>query len=632
MSITSTCALALVGALVPAVPQDRAPVPLPGVVSLDPALETALDRVHEFERACFEHRLLTPQGLVNPRPFGPDATSKDPVYAFLVDGGAYGSGRHFPGHAGFPFQGDRPTVAHLIECGRYHAGHRAAVELLVRVPDFDPRELVESLGDDVIGTLPRDPDALASGLHVIAARQRRLAPLGRGSLGYVAWGLLMHGPAWERGPDDGRMDRETFVSSVLALGPGSELASWMSERILQPPLAASAEHGGRGIALPRGKSRGRLGFTDTDQRFLQELRARLAAQGPLQAEANGDAPSTERLEEWVATMLERVLRDRGTALEVDRLMKRGALPERRRYWSSLASELPFHDFHGELLREIEALASGDGELSGAARIAELEAAQGTRELSAVEAKELEALRASRDREGRQLVEHMLRLLPVAGGAAHYAAVADALSGELAAALGGFQTEEVRAQLLGSAWRGLAVVDSEQGLWVVEDHLEARRPLGRDGAYAMIAGLVMHRRAGADALLARALEEGDWASRGAAIANPGWMGAERFVESVQALVPRTRDGALGAVERERLRLSLLGGLSRWEGPEARELLLATFEQGAWATSAGSDSWSQTSRGPWLTDVLGLLGPEERSEIVQRGLAPAELFSGGAATGS
>ena len=79
--------------------------------------------------------------------------------------------------------------------------------------------------------------------------------------------------------------------------------------------------------------------------------------------------------EWTATMLDRVLRDRGTVVDADAWMRRGTLAERRRFWTDLASTSAFPDLHAAMLDELTALANGEVGLAGDARIAELRAVE-----------------------------------------------------------------------------------------------------------------------------------------------------------------------------------------------------------------------------------------------------------------
>ena len=141
---------------------------------------------------------------------------------------------------------------------------------------------------------------------------------------------------------------------------------------------------------------------------------------------------------------------------------------------------------------------------------------------------------------------------------------------------------------------------------------------------MITGLVIHRRDGADALLAEVCQRGGALERGAAVANPQWMEPQDYAREVGSLLSRTVDPALDPRERERLRLDVLSAIDRWDGPEAHALLLQSFEDGLWSARAGRDSWSRTARGPWLDSVLALIGAEARTDLVARGLVPAGLF--------
>ena len=608
--------------------QDTEPLPAHGAsrqratspASPSAALSRATEAVHAFERDCFAWGLLTPSGTVNPRPLPQSAPWDHPLHARLLKGGRVDGSADFPGYEGFAFEGESPTLAHLIECGRYHAGHAAAGELLGQAPRFEPGVLLAALADEVICAPDPGADEMSARLHSIATEQRRLAPLGRGSLAYVAWGLLMRPAAWEREEGDARMTREAFVAAVLARGATSEVSSWVAERVLQPPLAWTDERPGRGVALPRGRSRGLFGFTSGDQSFLEGLRAELASA----VEVPASKMPRARLVEWTATMLDRVLRDRGTAVDADAWMRRGTLAERRRFWTDLASTSAFPDLHEAVLDELTALANGGVGLAGDARIAELRAAAALRPLSSAEASELEALERSARSDGAALARHLFVTLTAAGGPGNVAALATSLSGELVGALGNFGTPELRERLMGEAWRRLSWTDSEQGLWVVRDHLEERLVLAPGAASAMITGLVIHRREGADVLLADVCRRGGALERGAAVANPAWMEPGSFSREVGSLFSRTVDPELAPMERARLRLDVLSAIDRWDGPEAHDLLLRSFEEGLWSERAGGDSWSRTARGPWLDRVLALVGAEARMDLVARGLAPAALF--------
>ena len=587
---------------------------------LSSPLVRAIEAVHAFERDCFARGLLTPSGTVNPRPLPRGAPADHPLHLHLLEGGSVDGAADFPGYEGFAFQGESPTLAHLIECGRYHAGHVAAEVLLREAPRFDPRELLAALAEEEIRAPRPGAGELSARLHSIATEQRRLAPLNRGSLAYVAWGLLMHPAAWEREDDDVRMARDDFVAAVLARGATSEVSSWVAERVLQPPLAWTDARPGRGVALARGRSRGPFGFTADDQGFLAGLRAELAAAG----EVSTAGIPRARLQEWNATMLDRVLRDRGTTVEADARMRRGTLAERRRFWTDLASISAFPDLHAAVLDELAALANGEADLAGSGRIDALRAAAATRALSDEEASELRALERSARAEGTALARHLLTTVTAAGGPANVAALATSLCGELREVLGGFGTPGLRERLMGEAWRRLSWTDSEQGLWVVRDHLEERLTLEPGAASAMITGLVIHRRDGADALLAEVCQRGGALERGAAVANPQWMEPQDYAREVGSLLSRTVDPALDPRERERLRLDVLSAIDRWDGPEAHALLLQSFEDGLWSARAGRDSWSRTARGPWLDSVLALIGAEARTDLVARGLVPAGLF--------
>ena len=115
-----------------------------------------------------------------------------------------------------------------------------------------------------------------------------------------------------------------------------------------------------------------------------------------------------------------------------------------------------------------------------------------------------------------------------------------------------------------------------------------------------------------------------------MANPAWMEPGSFAREVGSLLSRTVDPepgsslALAPMERARLRLDVLSAIDRWDGPEAHDILLRSFEQGLWSERAGVDSWSRTARGPWLDRVLALVGAEARMDLVARGLAPTALF--------
>ncbi|MEE2940749.1 MAG: hypothetical protein VX460_10225, partial [Planctomycetota bacterium] len=527
MSVLLTLALC---ATLPAGPI-QGPVPLPDLgvprqraipsPPLSAALARATEAVHAFERDCFERGLLTPSGTVNPRPLPQGAAESHPLHVHLLEGGHVDGAADFPGYEGFAFQGESPTLAHLIECGRYHAGHAAAQVLVDDRPRFDPRELLTALADEMIRAPNPGASDLSARLHSIATEQRRLAPLNRGSLAYVAWGLLMHPTAWDRADDDVRMTREAFVAAVLARGATSEVSSWVAERVLQPPLAWTDERPGRGVALVRGRSRGTFGFTADDQGFLEGIRAKLAAAD----EAVTLEMPRARLVEWNATMLDRVLRDRGTVVDADARMRRGTLAERRRFWTDLASTTAFPDLHAAVLDELGALADGEAGFAGAARIADLRAAAAVRTLSEAEAGELDALERSSRTEENALARHLLMTLTAAGGPENVAALATSLDGEVKQVLGGFGTRGLRQRLMGEAWRRLSWTDSEQGLWVVQDHLDERMVLEPGAASAMITGLVIHRRDGADALLAEVCRRGGARERAAAGAHPGWVGPQ-----------------------------------------------------------------------------------------------------------
>lgn len=587
---------------------------------LRPELAAAARAVHAFERRCFALGLYTPAGTVHPRPFPRDAPEDHPVRAFLLEGGPVEGGAAFPGWAGFAFDGESPTLEHLLECGRYDAGYAAASALLEAAPDLDPRELLRALADEVITAADPAADELGARLHVIASRQRRLAPLGNGSLAYVAWGLLMQPAPWERREGDERLGREAFVSSVLARGATSEVSSWVAERVLQPPLAWTEERAGRGIAMARGRSRGRIGFTEADQALLEGL-----ARDP-RVDGSSPAISEARLQEWVATMLDRVLRDRGTSMDADARMRRGSLAERRRYWSDLAVTSSFPDLHAAAVEELHALSTGSAMLPGAERLLALRDAAAVGPLTEEEAEELASLERDVRAARTALARHLLAVVTDAAGPDRVARMTASLAGELHEALGGVGTPRLRERLLGEAWRRLSWTNSEQGLWVVRDHLDGLAVLEGSAASAMISGLVIHRRDGADALLAEVCRRGGVLERGAAVANPQWMTGEAFGRDVGGLMERTADRALAPFERQRLRLDVLSALGRWEGPEADRLLRQSFEQGLWSEEAGPDSWSRTARGPWLDRVLARVGEAERAELVERGLVPAALFEG------
>ncbi|MEC8513109.1 MAG: hypothetical protein VX015_13280 [Planctomycetota bacterium] len=626
MSIPPT--LALCATLIAGPAQDPAQLPVHGVsrqravmpAPLPAALVRAAEAVHAFERDCFERGLLTPSGTVNPRPLPQGVSEEHPLHVHILEGGRVDGAADFPGYEGFAFQGESPTLAHLIECGRYHAGHAAAAELLGEAPGFDPGELLAALADEMICASDPGASELSARLHSIATEQRRLAPLNRGSLAYVAWGLLMHPEAWDRADDDVRMTRDAFVAAVLARGATSEVSSWVAERVLQLPLAWTDERPGRGVALARGRSRAPFGFTARDQAFLEGLRAAFASDPAISAPGMPRA----RLVEWNATMLDRVLRDRGTIVDADARMRRGTLAERRRFWTDLASASSFPDLHAAVCDELALLANGEAGLAGAARIAELRAAAAIRALSGAEAGELDALERSARTEGAALARHLLMTVTAAGGPENVAALATSFSGELGEALGDFGTPQLRERLMGEAWRRLSWTDSEQGLWVVRDHLEQRVVLEPRAASAMITGLVIHRREGADVLLAEVCQRGGALERGAAVANPQWMEPESYSLEVGSLLSRTVDPELAPKERAQLRLDVLSAIDRWDGPEAHALLLRSFEEGLWSARAGGDSWSRTARGPWLDSVLALIGTEARTDLVARGLAPATLF--------
>ncbi|MEE2939968.1 MAG: hypothetical protein VX460_06260, partial [Planctomycetota bacterium] len=149
-------------------------------------------------------------------------------------------------------------------------------------------------------------------------------------------------------------------------------------------------------------------------------------------------------------------------------------------------------------------------------------------------------------------------------------------------------------------------------------------LAPGAACAMTTGIVNHGRDGAEALLGEVGRRGGALARAAAVANPGWMEPEAYSREVGSLLSRTVDPGLAPLERGRLRLDVLSAIGRWDGPEAHALLFRSFEDGLWSARAGSDSWSRTARGPWLDRVLALVGAEERTDLVARGLAPAALF--------
>jgi hypothetical protein len=166
--------------------------------------------------------------------------------------------------------------------------------------------------------------------------------------------------------------------------------------------------------------------------------------------------------------------------------------------------------------------------------------------------------------------------------------------------------------------------SPQALWVVGDHLEGSAPIPRRGVQAIVAMLQVHRPAGWELTMDAAMKSADPAAQQAAIANPAWMGEERFEAEYRRLTERASDPATDPVERGRLRCCLISSLADTSHGVGRALLLESFEAGHWRTLDGPGSWAATTDPRTRSRILGRLSEGDRRSLIERGLAPAGLF--------
>jgi len=617
-------------------PDDGRRVPASDVAlpeGLRPSLARAVEGVHRFERACLDLGLLGPDGAVDPAAFeGADDARLDEITEFLREGaeGVY------PGAGAFAFGERGAPLEQLVECGRYHAGWRAARRALSEDPGLTPVHALAALSDDVLSSPPLEGSAAALRFAERASSQRRFAPLGNGALCFVVWGLL-HEPAfWER---EGvpRGARSDLVHAVVRMGPTSELATWTATRVLRPPLALREGRAARGVAFTAGEDRGRVGFTERDEAFVRDLRDRIVrGQVPVRTGPDGvgpvlaSAPTEKRLRAWCATMLHWILSERGTVLAADEEMRRGTFDERVQYWTDLARRVSFDDFRAAYVEELVALGSRAEGLGDAARIAELEARAESLAteggLGPEEAAELEQLRLEAERARTRLVRHMADLLVQSGGTDHFAAVAATLAGPTESLLADIAPHTARAHWLGDAWIRLGLTPSEQATWVLDDHLDGVGPLPDYGLESLVMSTAAWALPGAEASLGRILADGDLGARSAAVANPGWMSEERFETEWRRLArDHAADGA-DPVGRSKARVSLVLSLAQRSDGTARRLLLESFEEGHWRDPSDPGCWSHCLVGASRERLFGVLSPEERRGLVERGLAPPGLIGG------
>ncbi|MEO1697090.1 MAG: hypothetical protein AAFU73_07335 [Planctomycetota bacterium] len=586
---------------------------------LHPAVARALGPVHAFERRCIELGIIGPGGALDETPaFGADDARFESLRSFLS-----GDDEVFPGVSAFRSDGAPTTLQDIVACGRFHAGWRGA-RALADDPSVNGDVLLRALEADVVTAEPIEGSEDAVRMHRRALEQGAFAPLGNGGVTCVVWGALVDGGFWTEARG-GAAARAGVLHRILERGANGD--GWARRAALETlvlPLAWNEVQPGRGVAGSSPRARGTLGFTAQDQRLAVELRDGLLA---VDATADADALDERRARlEYAAVMLQRILRDRGTVLAADEALRRGSLPERLQFWRDLARRSSFEDFRAAYLDELVAVGVRADGLGDAARIAELRSRAD--DLSDAEMQELARLERAADVQRRGLVAAMGDLLVDRGGPLHFAAVASTLAGPTEALLAAVVPEANRNNVLGGAWRRLALQSSEQCHWIVEDRLEGTIELPDYGYETMVMSAASHALPGADAVLTRVLEEGSLTERAAAITNPGWLDADRFEAAWRDL-----DGdfgeARGANTRARVRVAwcLVGALGRRPPAERRPLLLESFERGRWRDTDSPDCWWNLDLGGSRDRMLEVLGPAERASLVERGLAPPALAEDG-----
>ncbi len=603
------------------------------------SLIDAVSLVHRFDWHCIELGLYKPNGALNMGALSRDAGPDHPIVRFLEHGeapvaagavmpaGGFRRSAIYPGVRGFHFPGMPPSLDELLECTRYHLGYKAARAAFASDPELQPGHVLALLAEDCLMAPPIEGSAEAAQLHKRSVAQQRFAVLGNGSFCYVAWGVLQLDEFWEH-EDEGA--REIFIQEVLSLGTQSDALTWMCLRVLNPPLIPTDQQPARGVARPFDPHRGVIGFTDGHQSFVQGVRRELAshwaADPPVRA-AECRRASLPRLGAWSSVMLDRILRERGTLESADAALRNGSMDERILYWRALARSASFEVFNAAYLDELTRMTSGTDEVPGAARMKELEAIALERPLLAAEQAELSTLKDRAKSLRVALIGELGNLLVMSGGPLHVAAVAATLAGPteaiLAEGCGIVPGGPMRATVLGNAWIRLALVPSDQSVWVVGDHLGGAMVLPEYALDSMVGLLGVHRPPGYDGILDEVLQSDSVGMQSRAIMNPNWMDEERFRTEFTRLLDTVRSGAVAAGEREEIRLRLAGALARRSDGAGRDLLLRTFEDGLW--KPGAAGWGhRLSKGPWAAQLWAKLKPGDRADLIQRGLAPRDLF--------
>ena len=576
---------------------------------LCPALERALDSVHDFELKCLDLGLLRDDGQPNPRVF---QRMTDELTRFLE----HGERGVFPGIGAFAFPGEEASLQQIIECGRYHAGYRAFQNARSEDPKLGPADLLAGLEDGALTGPPRRGSDRALRLWKRGLEQERLAPLGPGSFCYVAWGALMTPEFWTT---EAGHSREEFIAAILHTIPVTDTQSWMCQRVLRTPLEWTDDQPGRGAASARATSRGTLGFSAQNQTWMVAARTTILSGDTIESSA-----SRGRLEDWSRTMLDRILRERGSVLVADEELRRGTLLDRQRYWTDLANERAFEDFRAAFLDEIYAISAGADDFPRSERMVLLEKSEAAGTLTDAESAELQGLRRQRTSAQYQLVGYMAAMLATNAGGLHYAAAASVLAGPAERVLSTIGTSADRDAALGRGWIQLGITSSPQSIWVVEGHLEGSAPIPRRGVQAIVGMLSMHKPPGWEGTMDAVFESGDRSAREIAIANPGWMSEDRYATEFDRLVESLADETMGGDERSSLRACLIASLADSSQPAGKSRLLKTFSDGRWKESRGANSWAHATGPATRRRVLARLTQRERRDLVAKGLAPASLF--------
>jgi len=605
---------------------------------LSPRLRLAMEEVIRFDRRLLDLAILDAHGLITP-PHHLEESSE--AAQFLIDG----EEDLFPGRMGFAFGDYTPMFDQYLECGRHNLGLHAAKRLADEDPSIGTDELLRTLDERFLSGEPVVLTQRALRLHEFASAQARLAPLGNGSIAYVAWGFLHLDEYWADKIDQ----RESFITELIEIGASSQACGMAVMRILQPPLKPGTNESGRGIAAYLHDLRAKVGFTHAHRKLLEELvelvdattKETTAGPSPFDARvvtSSTDGVPTEtepsrlgHLRTWAPEVLSWVLYELEPE-KSDELMRRSeSLESRKAYWIAMANTVPFQVFRELMLEEVRAILEGRDEHPLAARITELNALAEAGALTEEQRSELSSLNFNVTFSRRTLISYIAELFVRLGAASEYESVVSTLAIDLhglveneAIAIGNGPKVGIGHQVLSGAWMELSLSSSPDSLTVLDRILQGDLDVPEYGTSWIINSIQVGMLPGAQALLENVIATGTTSQRASAILNSEWIEPKRYAIEIDRLLEDSTDASLSEGDRAAAWNGAIRSLSARNQVGAKALLIKSIQAGQWRGDGKSASWVHVDSyfREWALDQLS---SAEKSQFVQQGLLDSALLN-------